>query len=137
MFDFKQPGLTADCVIFEGDRVLLIRRKHEPFAGEYALPGGFVEWGETVEAACAREMMEETSLEVSNLRLIGVYSRPDRDPRGHTVTVAYLAEADVRKMKAGDDAAEVELVADWRSQKLAFDHADILADAERLRAKGK
>lgn len=137
MFDLKQPGLTVDCVIFSDDRVVLIRRKHEPFVGQYALPGGFVEWGETVEAACARELKEETSLEVHNLRLIGVYSRPDRDPRGHTVTVAYMGEADVSRMKAGDDAAEVELVADWQSQHIAFDHAEIIAAAEKLRATGK
>jgi len=137
MFDFKQPGLTVDCVIFHGDRVVLIRRKHEPFVGQYALPGGFVEAGETVEAACARELKEETSLEVRNLRLIGVYSRPDRDPRGHTVAVAYLGDADVSRMKAGDDAAEVELVADWTSRQIAFDHAEIIAAAERLRSTGK
>jgi len=137
VFDLKKPGLTVDCVIFDLDRVVLIRRKHEPFAGQYALPGGFVEWGETVETACARELREETALEVHNLRLVGVYSRPDRDPRGHTVTIAYLGEADVSRMRAGDDAAEVELVADWRSQHIAFDHAEIIAAAEKLRATGK
>ena len=69
--------------------MLLIRRKHDPYAGCYALPGGFVEIGETVEAACRREAREETGIEVGELRLVGVYSDPSRDPRGHTVSVAY------------------------------------------------
>ena len=133
MSDFKQPALTVDCVVVEGDAVVLIRRKNQPFKGQYALPGGFVDWGETVEAACAREMREETSLQVRDLKLVGVYSRPDRDPRGHTVTVAFTGEADLSAMKAGDDAAEVELVADWRGQKLAFDHREIVEAAMRLR----
>jgi 8-oxo-dGTP diphosphatase len=131
----KQPALTVDAVIFEGDRVVLIRRKNEPFKGQYALPGGFVDWGETVEAACARELREETALEATDLRLIGVYSKPDRDPRGHTVTVAFLGKADLSRMRAGDDAAEVELVADWRDKPIAFDHRTIIEDALRLRAK--
>jgi 8-oxo-dGTP diphosphatase len=134
MFDMKQPALTVDCVVFKGEAVVLIRRKNEPFKGQYALPGGFVDRGETVEAACARELREETSLEVSNLRLVGVYSKADRDPRGHTVTVAYLGEADLSTMKAGDDAAEVELVADWREQPIAFDHRTIIEDAYRLKS---
>ena len=134
MSDFRQPALTVDCVVVEGDAVVLIRRKNEPFKGQYALPGGFVDWGETVEAACAREMREETSLQIRDLKLVGVYSRPDRDPRGHTVTVAFTGEADLSVMKAGDDAAEVELVADWRDQNLAFDHREIVEAAMRLRA---
>ena len=129
------PALTTDCVVFDArGRVLLIRRKHEPFRGGYALPGGFVDVGETVEHACRRELMEETGLEVGALRLIGVYSDPGRDPRGHTCSVAYLGGVDRADVRAGDDAAAAEWVADWRSQTIAFDHAKILADAEALRA---
>ena len=88
----KTPLLTTDCVICDQDgRVLLIRRKNEPFKGAYALPGGFVDIGETVEAACRREVLEEAGLTVGELQLVGVYSDPGRDPRGHTVSIAYLA----------------------------------------------
>ena len=130
----KTPALTADCVVFDAEaRVLLIRRGHEPYAGSYALPGGFVEIGETVENACRREALEETGIKIDVLRLIGVYSDPARDPRGHTVSVAYvtiLPRAVVPK--AGSDAAGAEWIDDWRSVELAFDHAQILEDAEAL-----
>lgn len=131
------PALAADCVIFHEDAVVLVRRKYDPFKGHYALPGGAVEIDETVEDACRREMREEIGLDVRNLRLIGVYSKPDRDPRGHTVSIAYIADADISKMKAGSDAASAELITDWREQKLAFDHREIIEDALKLRAGGK
>jgi len=130
------PALTVDCVVFDPTgRVLLIRRRHEPFKGGYALPGGFVDIGETVEDACRRELHEETGISARDLRLVGVYSDPSRDPRGHTVSVAFLAQlAAPAEAAAGDDAAAAEWVADWREQKLAFDHAQILADAEKMLA---
>jgi 8-oxo-dGTP diphosphatase len=131
---FNSPALAADCVIFQGKGVLLIKRGNEPFKGHYALPGGGVEIGETVEQACIREMQEETGLEISRLRLIGVYSRPDRDPRGHVVSIAFLAEADLSQMKAGSDAAEVELVENWRECELAFDHRAIIEAACKMAA---
>ncbi len=100
------PALTTDCVVFDGSgRVLLIRRKYPPFQGRYALPGGFVEIGETVEDACRRELKEETGVEAGALRLIGVYSDPERDPRGHTCSVAFLTRVGDAAAKAGDDAA--------------------------------
>ena len=127
------PALTTDCVVFdERGYVLLIRRGNEPFKGSYALPGGFVDVGERVEDGCRRELSEETGLHVGELRLIGVYSDPGRDPRGHTCSVAYLARVGRAEVTAGDDAAEAEWVADWRGEKLAFDHAQIIADAEKL-----
>jgi len=129
------PALTTDCVVFDArGYVLLIRRKNEPFRGSYALPGGFVDVGERVEDGCRRELSEETGLKVGALRLIGVYSDPNRDPRGHTCSVAYLAQVGRLEPQAGDDAAAAEWVADWRAEKLAFDHAQILGDAERLLA---
>ena len=134
------PRLTVDCVAVDATgRVLLIRRGHEPFMGAYALPGGFVDVGETVEDACRRELLEETGVTARALTLIGVYSDPSRDPRGHTVAVVYLARLRSAKPVAGDDAAAAEWVKDWRKLEFAFDHRDILRDAmrvlERLRKK--
>ena len=135
----KTPALTTDCVIFDNaGRVVLIRRKNEPFKGSYALPGGFVDIGETVEAACRREVQEEVGIELSDLRLIGIYSEPKRDPRGHTVSAAYLALLPrAVAPRAGSDAEGAEWVADWRKRALAFDHAKILDDAELLAARVK
>ncbi len=130
----KTPLLTTDCVMCDQDgRIVLIQRKNEPFKGAYALPGGFVDIGETVEAACRREVQEETGLTVGDLQLVGVYSDPGRDPRGHTVSAAYLAFLpDAPNPKAGSDAKAAEWVKDWRGLDLAFDHAKIIADAEKI-----
>jgi 8-oxo-dGTP diphosphatase len=129
----KTPLLAADCVAVDaGGRVLLIRRRFEPFAGKYALPGGFIEVGETVEAGCRRELLEETGVRAGPLRIIGVYSDPKRDPRGHTVSVAYLARVRRANPVAGDDAQAAEWIANWSSLELAFDHAVILRDARRV-----
>lgn len=128
----KTPLLTVDCVVFDrADRLLLIRRGHAPFKGRYALPGGFVDVGETVEEAALRELHEETGIEGKIVRLIGVYSDPKRDPRGHTVSTAFLVRPRSTKVQGGDDAASAAFVADWRGLKLAFDHNAIVADALR------
>jgi 8-oxo-dGTP diphosphatase len=130
----RTPALTTDCVIFDPDgRVLLIRRKHDPFAGSHALPGGFVEIGERVEAACRREVLEEVGVAVTDLHLVGVYSDPARDPRGHTVSIAYSTKLPCAvPPSAGSDAASAEWIADWRGLRLAFDHGQILGDAEKM-----
>lgn len=130
----ETPLLATDCVIRDRDgRIVLIRRKYEPFKREYALPGGFVDIGETVEAACRREVLEETGLSVGTLRLVGVYSDPRRDPRGHSVSVAFTTLLpDTARPLAGSDAAGAEWVEDWRKLDLAFDHALIVADAEKV-----
>lgn len=129
----KQPALAVDAVVFDtDDRLLLIRRGHPPFKGRFALPGGFVEYGETLEEAAARELHEETGLKARTCRLIGVYSDPKRDPRGHTVSAAYLMTVGNAPPKAGDDAATAQFVAGWRDKKLAFDHDRIVADARAL-----
>lgn len=134
----KTPALTTDCVVFDArGHVLLIRRGNDPFKGYYALPGGFVDVGERVEDACRRELSEETGLHVGDIELVGVYSDPGRDPRGHTCSVVYLARVGSAAVTAGDDAAAAEWVADWRAEKLAFDHALILADAENLLLKNE
>ena len=130
------PLLTTDCVVLDGSgRVLLIRRGHPPFEGHYALPGGFVDVGETVEDACRRELLEETGVKAGKLALIGIYSAPDRDPRGHTASAAYLTRVRGAAAKAGDDAATVEWIDNWRRLDLAFDHRQILRDAIKLAAK--
>ena len=112
----KTPLLAADCAVFDArGRVLLIRRKHPPFQGRYALPGGFVEIGETVAEAARRELAEETGIavEAGALRLVGVYSDPARDPRAHTCSVVYMARVEEEAMpRAGDDAAAAEWVED-------------------------
>ena len=87
----------------------------------------------TVETAAARELREETGLKSKSLRLVGIYSDPKRDPRGHTVSVAFLMQVGNAAPKAGDDAHAAEFVADWRTKKLAFDHNKIVADALKLR----
>jgi 8-oxo-dGTP diphosphatase len=130
---FPTRPVTVDCVVFEGDAVVLIKRGHEPFKDHYALPGGFVEPNETVEDACRRETFEETGLAVGNLRMIGVYSEPSRDEFRHTIAVAFLAEADTSTLKAGDDAKAVEIVKNWRNLPLSFDHKHIIEDAWRMK----
>lgn len=124
----ETPKLMVDVVIPSGDGVVLIRRGSDPFEGMWALPGGFVEPGETVEEAAAREAAEETGLAVEPARLVGVYSDPARDPRGHNVSVAFLARVIGGDLTAASDAAEVSVL-DPDAVDLAFDHAKILADA--------
>lgn len=132
MKSYKLPLLTVDCVVFYYNNVLLITRKNSPFKNSLALPGGFVDLGESVEDACVRELFEETNLRLdpSELKLVGVYSSPGRDPRRDTVTIAYCAHIkDNINIIAGDDAASVEFVKNWNEKKLAFDHLSIINDA--------
>ncbi len=130
------PLLTVDCVVFNTKgQPLLIKRKYPPYKGAYALPGGFVDLGESVEEAAARELMEETGLKAGKLHLIAVYSKPGRDPRGDTVSIAYLTKTGRQKPVAGDDAASAEWVANWRKQNLAFDHEQILKAALLLKRR--
>jgi 8-oxo-dGTP diphosphatase len=128
--------LTVDVValtrVAETPRVLLIQRRNPPFAGSWALPGGFVEEGEQVIEAAPRELAEETGLQVDSLELLGVYDTPGRDPRGWTVSVVYVAHVDREASVAGaDDAADARWFAVDRLPQLAFDHAVVLADALR------
>jgi 8-oxo-dGTP diphosphatase len=131
----KTPLLTVDCVVFDAlGRVLLVRRKHAPFKGALALPGGFVDIGETVEAACRRELLEETGIKVGRISLVGVYSEPGRDPRGHICSVAFWAFVGTARPIAGDDAGAAEWVSGWRRARLAFDHHMIVTRAWRQQA---
>ncbi len=126
-------AITADCVIFSGNSLLLIKRKNPPFKDQFALPGGFIEDNETAEAACARELKEETNIDLKESILIGVYSEPNRDPRGRVVSFAFLGQADLSNLKAGDDAKECKLVENWQSLDLAFDHKKIVLEALKLK----
>ena len=128
----KTPALTADCVVIDGKgRLLLIRRGRPPFKGQYALPGGFAEVGETIEDTCRRELLEETGIKAGRLELLGVYSDPGRDPRGHTCSVVFTTRVARATAKAGDDAAAAEWVENWWKLDLAFDHNKIVRDARR------
>jgi ADP-ribose pyrophosphatase YjhB (NUDIX family) len=120
------PPVAADVIAEIGGKIVLIERKNFPYG--YAIPGGFVDFGETVENAAVREAREEISLEVEIRELLGVYSRPDRDPRGQTITAVYIARAS-GEPKGADDAASAALY-DPRNppSPLAFDHAEILRD---------
>lgn len=129
----KTPLLTVDCVVVDPARgVLMVRRKNPPFKGKYALPGGFVEIGETVEDAAKRELLEETNIAAKTLTLVGVYSKPDRDPRGHTCSIAFLVRAENQETKAGDDAEAVAWIKNFDGIEIAFDHRKIITDALNL-----
>lgn len=135
----QTPALAADIIIelmdLEARPIVLIERKYPP-AG-WAIPGGFVDVGETVEQAAVREALEETSLQVSLVALLGCYSKPARDPRGHTVSVVYVAHASGVPV-ARDDARSVNVCPpDQPLQPLAFDHCKILQDYLRWRGGGR
>lgn len=136
-----QSDRTADLIAFSGNQVLIIERDWEPFKGHAALPGGYVEPGETTRTAAAREAAEETDLTVDPARLhpVGVYDTPGRDPRGHVVSEAYAIVLDGQAVvRAGDDAAAAAWVDidDALGRPLAFDHRQILVDALALRRSG-
>jgi 8-oxo-dGTP diphosphatase len=131
----RNPLPTADVVIEVGDRVVLVRRKYPPPG--WAIPGGFVEVGETVESTAVREALEETGLRVTLTALLGVYSDPARDPRHHTISTVYVGRAEGAP-EGGDDAAEARLFGEGDlPSPLAFDHAKILADYFRYKNTGR
>jgi 8-oxo-dGTP diphosphatase len=125
-----RPFVT-DAMIVRDGRIVLIRRKNEPFKGKWALPGGFAEADETAEQCCAREALEETGLSVRVKKLIGVFSGPDRDPRG-TVAAAYLCEAVGGELKGGDDAKEAKWFPLKELPELGFDHEKIIEEGKKL-----
>jgi 8-oxo-dGTP diphosphatase len=133
-YEYPRPALTVDVVVATREtrpRVLLIKRKNDPFAGMWALPGGFVNEGEKLADAARRELKEETGLTVEDLEQLYTAGDPGRDPRGWTVSVAFLARGDARKLKAkaADDAAEVGWFPLDAPPPMAFDHAMLLARA--------
>lgn len=129
---YRNPVFGVDGIVIQDGRVLLIERGNEPFAGMYALPGGFMDHGETSEEAVVREVEEETGLRAEVLDLVGAYTRPGRDPRGHICTLAYRLIVRGGSLRAGDDAAKAAFFPLDSLPALAFDHAGILEDV-RLR----
>jgi len=125
---WKKPSVTADGIVVRGNEILLIKRGNEPFKGSYALPGGFLTYGEELEDCIVREVLEETGVKASIVGLVGVYSAPDRDPRGHFVTAVYHLTPISGTARAGDDASEVEWVPLDHLPKFAFDHGKIVQD---------
>lgn len=141
-YEYPRPALTVDCVVFgmdEGDlKVLLIKRGVDPFAGKWALPGGFVRMDESLDDAARRELEEEAGIRPSHLEQLYTFGEPGRDPRGRVVTVAYFALVKLsdHRVHASTDAREAAWFSVWDTPKLAFDHADILGTAlQRLKGK--
>jgi len=123
------PRLAVDIIIkYPDGEIVLVKRGVEPFKGMWAIPGGGVELGETVEQAAVREAKEETGLEITLNRVAGVYSDPHRDPRGHTVSIVYLATPIGGTLKADTDAAEAVKIRNYHHLDFAFDHRQILED---------
>ena len=135
-YKYPRPAVTADCVVMTKEttpQVLLIERGFDPYKGCWAFPGGFMNMDETTEQCAIRELEEETGLEVIDLQQIGAYSKVDRDPRGRTVTVAYLIVIDAPVAVTGqDDAAKAQWFPIDALPPLAFDHEDIMRDAIKM-----
>lgn len=128
---YQSPKITVDGVVFKDAKILLVKRKNPPFQGMWALPGGFVEYGETTEQAVVREVEEETNLNAKIDMLLGVYSDPTRDPRGHTISIVYILQRKNGTVSGGDDAAEAAFHPVDNLPKLSFDHDKIIKDALR------
>ncbi|HBG48144.1 MAG TPA: NUDIX hydrolase [Cyanobacteria bacterium UBA9971] len=132
--EYKNPALTTDIILFSCDgekdlKVLLIKRKYEPFKDKWAFPGGFVEYDEELETAAHRELEEETGIKDLCLKQLGTFGRVGRDPRGRTVSVVYYAfvdDASKLNVKAQDDAKDARWFNIKKLPELAFDHAEIL-----------
>ena len=139
--DRKTPYLVADALVIKRAKeieILLVKRKRGAFIGHWALPGGFVEIGETLKNAAAREVLEETCLKVKPERIIGIYDDPKRDPRGHMVSVVFLCSIKGGKLKPQpEEVSEVRFfpVLKIRKLKIAFDHRKIINDALKMRRR--
>lgn len=140
--DYPRPAVTVDVVILTREtkpRVLLIRRKHQPFAGCWALPGGFVDMDESLEDAARRELLEETGVQAAHLEQLHTFGDPGRDPRGRTITIVYLARVNPAAVhpRPADDAAETGWFSLRKPPPLAFDHAQILSLVRQRLLKGE
>ncbi len=131
-YDYPRPAITVDCIVLttvlNEKKILLIKRKHEPYKNKWAFPGGFVDMDETTEEAAKRELKEETNLIAEDLTQVHTFSDVDRDSRGRTISIVYYSEVmnENAKIKAGDDAKEVSLFNLNSLPDLAFDHQKIL-----------
>lgn len=140
MTKYKTPSLTTDIFIFDDDfNFILIKRKNNPYKDYWALPGGFVEYGESVETSAIREAKEETSIDVELKDLVNVYSNPDRDPRGHTISIAFTAKGDFSTRNADSDASDIDIFSEQNLNQinLAFDHDKIIKDCLKKAKKSK
>ena len=125
---WRKPSVTADGIVSDGNRIVLIRRGREPYKGSYALPGGFLNYGEKLEHCATREVQEETGLKTEIVDLVGVYSDPSRDPRGQVITAVFELKVTAGAIKGGDDASSAEWFHIDKLPKLAFDHGKIVED---------
>lgn len=132
-YKYPRPAVTADCIVFTKEstpQVLLIEHGADPYKECWAFPGGFLDMDETTDQCAIRELEEETGLVVTDIQQIGTYSKVDRDPRGHTITVAYLAVVESpMEVKGQDDAANAQWFPIDELPELAFDHDEIMKDA--------
>lgn len=136
-YDYPRPAVTVDVALFvienASPKILLIKRKHPPFADSWALPGGFVDQNESLEDAARRELKEETSIQARELTQLGAYGDPGRDPRGHTISVVFVGEMHAqtagKMLDAADDASDAKFFDINDLPSFAFDHEKIVADA--------
>jgi 8-oxo-dGTP diphosphatase len=135
---YRNPIPTVDIILQKGSYILLIKRKNEPFKDHFALPGGFVNEGESVESAVKREAMEEISLEIEPIDILGVYSNPERDPRRHILTIVFVGTIIDGVARPGDDSVEIEWLHldEIKNKMIAFDHKQILSDYSEWRKSG-
>ncbi|MGM0649964.1 MAG: NUDIX domain-containing protein [Bacteroidota bacterium] len=130
-YNYPRPMVTVDALVFTGNaddrHVLLIYRKNPPFKGYWALPGGFIEMDESLEHAVVRELKEETGLEIPGFRQLQAFGKPNRDPRGRTISVVFIKQLDkFQEPKAGDDAEKAAWFSLAKLPPLAFDHDKII-----------
>lgn len=128
---YSNPKITVDGLIVQENAIVLIKRGNDPFKDSWALPGGFVEYGEKTEQAIVREVKEETGLICEIRKLFGVYSDPHRDPRGHTISIVYELAKTGGTLKGGDDASDAQFFSLDKLPPLAFDHLRIIQDKRK------
>ena len=133
MREHKHPFLAVDGIIYENSKILLVKRKVYPFIGYWILPGGHVEYGETVERALKREMKEELGVSVRIKQIVGIYSNPKRDPRHHTVSISYFCQKTKGKITLNGEASEFRYFSlNHLPKKIGFDHRKIIKDFQKL-----
>lgn len=132
-YEYPRPMVCTDCIVIAGaagsEELLLIKRKNEPYAGMWALPGGFVDMDEDLEETAKRELKEEAGIVLDNMKQFAAYGKPGRDPRGRNISVVFYQFLPcVTEIKAGDDAAEARWFRLTELPSLAFDHKEIMDD---------
>jgi 8-oxo-dGTP diphosphatase len=132
----KVPMIATDGLLYKDGKVLLVKRSHEPFKNYWALPGGFVDFGERLEDAAVRETFEESGIKTKVKKMVGVYSDPKRDPRGHVITVCFLLEYVSGKVTTSDETSDVRFFKKL-PDKIAADQAQMIKDAKKMIKKGE